>query len=263
MGLQLTGSSTQFWSRPVGLTRDNFGGQSSDGPGVTICAWIRATTALTVLGTGISYILGLGSSTKSGIGYIGTDEFGGIYVMDWSDSTSSGQYANQFNFNANVWTCVVGILQPNGKQAFYTSASSTPATLIQGGGSPQADLESFDSVLIGYQTTNTGFGTPTASNLIQVAEFAIWRGTLGSAEALQLFAGANPSTIQPGILYSYYPLIGSLEDHGPQHIGLTAQGGAVATYVDHPKVQPLVSRRGFATIAGINPSRNVYLSYPW
>ncbi len=244
MALKLTGSSTKYWQRPVGLNRAGFGGNST-GTGLTILVWLRNTTALTASTNCNPVCIGSSSTNGwSGINLFNNGTSDGVNVGECNDASSvAGHAALSGAFTDNVWSCIICQYLPNGEE--IGQASSNP-TVITSSTNTYGAL-TYASAYVGFTSPNgITYSTINPATTVHVAEFACWTGLLGAGEIAQLYAGANPSTIQPGILQFYYPLRGDLNDFGSQHLSLASVGGAVATYIDHPPVNPIPNaRRGW------------------
>jgi hypothetical protein len=268
MALQLTDDNTKFWSRPFGLNRSSFTG----GAGATMMAWVRVNGLLQNLQSTTSDQSGfvsLGSIATGGVATISSNQdnaLNDIFIAEISDDGSDANFSGGGpgfpTFEVGLWICVIALLNVDGSQDLYVSNSSTPGTLV-GNGGVQSSPETFDQLTIGWQTPYTNFGSSAfTSSLVNVAEVTVWRGILGSTEALKLFQGANPFSIAPEMLHCYYPLRNDLKDYGPQHIGFTPVGGANAVWVDHPPVALINRRLGFIPSV-ISPNNNVYFFQPF
>lgn len=257
MALKLTSSNSQYWSSPLGLTKASFGGQAGTGTGFTLTMWVRLSASLPT--TSWCMIANLGSSATGGASGPIVDETGQIFCAEWSDSGLNLQYAidgdNCLRTNG-TWAHLTCVYSADGFQTLY--CSTDPTTSPYPNASAQGDPETYATINIGYQSPyNTGVTVvDTSSSNVQIAEYAVYRGVLGTADVQKLWNGANPLNVQPGILQAYFPLRGDLKDYGPRHTGLTPIGGAVATFVDHPPVAPIPVAR-HAALAVTNTTLSI------
>ncbi len=261
MSLQLTGSATQYWQRPLGLNRASFGGNAT-GTGLTILVWLRNKIALT--GSTNCNPICLGSSVTnswSGLNLFNNGTNDGVNIGECNDASSASGHASLSGYlTDNVWSCIICQFLPNGEEI---GQSSQQPTVVTSGTNTYGAL-TYASAYVGYTSPNAiSYATINPATSVNVAEFACWTGLLGPGEILQLYGGANPATIQAGILQFYYPLLGDLNDLGPQHIAMASVGGAVATFTDHPPVAQITYRRGMAITSTLSPSNNVYLFNPF
>ena len=219
MALFGTGTGTQYWVSPFGIT-------NAVKP-ITLSGWFWSSTP-TVNEAG--FALGNGAAVAAYTGFYrysdGSANAGDYDGSGFAASTVAGA-------PTGVWFhyAIVSINQSE-IQLFVNGIAGPIATGTIG-------AQNFIEFSIGNQTNSL---LKTTSKIAECAAFSV---ALAASDIMQLALGTNPLALPAGRgnLIGYWPLRSNLLDYGPRRMAMQPLGGAVAVWADHPPVQQISRRR--------------------
>lgn len=243
MALRGTGSATAGWSRPVYLTSNNYP--------IVLAGWVYAP-----VGSNSTSWFGLGGANA--LLMAGYETSSNLIYFDVFDDT--GVEANTFPFESftpdGQWHHWALVLVTN--QAQTGSARIFRDGIEVGLGNNATSQNSFFVALASQTFTALNIGIAPSDGTeypfdaaCAVAEVVVFSPTGTNDNHVQriqaLAAGVNPLTAIPsGQILAYHPLRNSLQDLGPQRIGLQAVASpGDPVFVAHPPLvqrQPLIRR---------------------
>jgi hypothetical protein len=170
------------------------------------------------------FILGLFESGGGRGFYLRTASAGGTQKarMGARDGSTNASATSSTSLTAGQWHSVVGDV---------ISATNRSVWIDNGGvGSNIVSVSPSTLVKTSIGSNDSG-GTLDGNVGHELADVALWSGTLSSEERTALAAGVSPALIRPDILELYVPLIRG---------GMDQRGGVFtvnnATVADHPRV---------------------------